>query len=104
MGQRRGGRGGGDGLGRFPTGVVVREGMRVYVVNEGMAGGVDRDEFSLEEVFASEVEARTEKGRAVAVVVVAMVAVVVVVVGVRGFMSWRSCIVRHGDAMSRKRA
>lgn len=94
MGQRRGGRGGGDGLGRFPTGVVVREGMRVYVVNEGMAGGVDRDEFSLEEVFASEVATRTEKGRAV----------VVVVVGVSGFMSWRSCTVRHGDAMSRKRA
>lgn len=70
--------------------------MRVYVVNEGMAGGVDRDEFSLEEVFASEVATRTEKGRAVVVVVV--------VVGVSGFMSWRSCTVRHGDAMSRKRA
>lgn len=86
-------------FGRFPTGVVVREGTRAYVlygrVNEGMAGGVDRDEFSLEEVFASSEVARTEKGRPPAAAVV---------VGVSCFMLWRSCMVRHGDAMSRKRA
>lgn len=86
--------------GRFPTGVVVREGMRAYVlygrVNEGMAGGVDRDEFSLEEVFASVGAARPVKSRAAATVLV--------VVGVSCCMLWRSCIVRHGDAICRKRA